>query len=116
MLRKNALSSTSSTDCAEAEGRISLRLNQSANAIGREGAAAITPGGLALDPGGAENAVLLARDLDVEPFLDDVDDLVDHQPHRAAVVGEHQDRLGAGSADIDALHLHQRHQLLAVLD
>ena len=36
---------------------------------------------------------LAARDLDVEPLLDDVDDLVDHQPHRAAVVGEHQDRL-----------------------
>ena len=38
---------------------------------------------------------LAAGDLDVEPLLDDVDDLVDHQTHRAAVVGEHQDRLGA---------------------
>ena len=36
MLRKNAESSTRSTDCAEAEGRISLRLNQSANAKGRK--------------------------------------------------------------------------------
>src|SRR5216683_616596 len=42
MLRKNALSSTSSTDCAAAEGRISLRLNQSANAIGRKWPTSIT--------------------------------------------------------------------------
>ena len=38
----------------------------------------------------------LAGDLDVQPLLDDVDDLVDHEPHRAAVVGEHQDRLRLG--------------------
>src|SRR6185437_15622252 len=72
-------------------------------------------GGLALDHGGAENAGLLARDLDVQLLLDDVDDLVDHEPHRAAVVGEHQDRLGARGLDVDPGHLHQRHQLLAVL-
>ena len=57
----------------------------------------------------------LAGDLDVQLLLDDVDDLVDHQPHRAAVVGEHQDRLDARGLDVDAGHLHQRHQLLAVL-
>ena len=34
-------------------------------------------------------------DLDVETVLDDVDDLVDHQPHGAAGVGEHQQRLRA---------------------
>ena len=34
-------------------------------------------------------------DLDVEPVLDDVDDLVDHEAHRAAGVGEHQQRLRA---------------------
>ena len=51
----------------------------------------------------------------MEPFLDDVDDLVDHQPHRAAVVGEHQDRLDARGPDADTVHLHQRHQLIAVL-
>ena len=56
-----------------------------------------------------------AGDLDVQPLLDDVDDLVDHEPHRAAVVGEHQDRLRAGGLDGDPVHLHQRHQLLAVL-
>ena len=56
-----------------------------------------------------------ARDLDVEPLLDDVDDLVDHKPHGALVVDEHQDRLRAGGPDLDALHLHQRHQLVAVL-
>ena len=37
----------------------------------------------------------VARQLDIEPLLDDVDDLVDHQPHRAALVGEHQQRLRA---------------------
>src|ERR1700730_1725887 len=42
MLRKNALSSTSSTDCELADGRISLRLNQSANAIGRKWPTSIT--------------------------------------------------------------------------
>ena len=52
-------------------------------------------GGLALDHGRTQNAVRLAGDLDVQPLLDDVDDLVDHEPHRAAVVGEHQDRLRA---------------------
>ncbi len=52
-------------------------------------------GGLSLDHGGAQNAFLAAGDLDVEFFLDDVDDLIDHKPHRAAIVGEHQDRLGA---------------------
>ena len=72
-------------------------------------------GGLALDHGGTENAVRLAGDLDVQPLLDDVDDLVDHEPHRAAVVGEHQDRLRALRLDRDPGHLHQRHQLLAVL-
>ena len=72
-------------------------------------------GGLALDHGGAQNAVLAAGDLDVEPFLDDVDDLVDHEPHRAAVIGKHQDRLGACGLDADPVHLHQRHQLVAVL-
>ena len=58
---------------------------------------------------------LAAGDLDVQPLLDDVDDLVDHEPHRAAVVGEHQDRLRALRLDVDPVHLHQRHQLLAVL-
>ena len=56
-----------------------------------------------------------AADLDVEPFLDDVDDLVDDEAHGAAVIGEHQDRLGALARDGDALHGDERHQLLAVL-
>ena len=41
----------------------------------------------------------VAADLDVEPVLDDVDDLVDHQAHRAAAVGEHQQRLRALALD-----------------
>ena len=72
-------------------------------------------GGLALDHGRAENALAGAGDLDVQLLLDDVDDLVDHEPHRAAVVGEHQDRLRPWRLDVDPVHLHQRHQLLAVL-
>ena len=70
---------------------------------------------LPLDDRGAENALLATRDLDVETLLDDVDDLVDHESHRAAVVGEHQDRLRAFGADRNAVHLHQRHELLAIL-
>src|SRR5450631_662366 len=41
-VRKNALSSTKSTDCAVTDSRISLRLNQSANAIGRKWPTSIT--------------------------------------------------------------------------
>ena len=40
-------------------------------------------GRLALDDGRAEHAGIVAGDLDVEAVLDDVDDLVDHQRHRA---------------------------------
>ena len=72
-------------------------------------------GGLALDHGRAQNAVLGARNLDGEALLDDVDNLVDHQAHGAAVVGEHQDRLAAGALHRHPGHLHQRHQLVAVL-
>ena len=54
-------------------------------------------GGLALDDRGAENARRGARQLDIEPLLDDVDDLVDHQAHGAALVGEHQQRLRAAA-------------------
>ena len=43
----------------------------------------------------AEHAGAVAADLDVELVLDDVDDLVDHEAHRAAAVGEHQQRLRA---------------------
>jgi hypothetical protein len=47
-------------------------------------------GRLALDHGRADEARLLGRQLDVEPVVDDVDDLVDHEAHGAIVVGEHQ--------------------------
>src|SRR5260363_471698 len=42
-------------------------------------------------------------------------DLVDDEAHRASLVGEHQDRLRARGLHRDAFHLHQRHQLIAVL-
>ena len=51
--------------------------------------------GLALDHGGAEDAGLSLGDLDVEALLDDVDDFVDHERHRAALVGKDQKRLRA---------------------
>src|ERR1700761_2125268 len=73
-------------------------------------------GRLPLDDGGAENTFARSSHLDVEALLDDVDDLVDHEPHRTTVVGEHQDRLAAGGADVHPGHLHERHQLLAVLN
>ncbi len=73
-------------------------------------------GGLALDHGGAENAGLLARDLDVERVLDDVDDLVDHERHAAHAVGEDEQRLRAVVLDLDAVvDADQRHQLAAIL-
>ena len=43
---------------------------------------------------------LLAAELDVEPLLDDVDDLVDHEAHGAVAVGEHEKRLRALGADL----------------
>ena len=95
MLRKKALSSTSSTDCAVDDGRISLRENQSANAIGRKWPTSITSVAWPLITAEPRMPSCCAGDLDVQPLLDDVDDLVDHEPHRAAVVGEHQDRLRA---------------------
>ena len=77
------------------DGRISLRREPVGERHRQEVADVDHLGGLALDHGRAENAVAGAGDLDVQPLLDDVDDLVDHEPHRAAVVGEHQDRLRA---------------------
>ena len=44
---------------------------------------------VAKDPGS------VARHLDVEPLLDDVDDLVDKESHGTAMIGEYQDRLRA---------------------
>ncbi len=58
----------------------------------------------------------VSADLDVERVVDDIDDLVDHQAHRPAFVGEDQQRLRAL-----ALHRHvvidwdERHELAAVL-
>ncbi len=73
-------------------------------------------GRLSLDDRGAEDARHVAADLDIEPVLDDVDDLVHDQAHRAARVGEHQQRLRAFLAHAHVLaDAHQRHQLPAIL-
>ena len=42
--------------------------------------------------------------LDLQRVLDDVDDLVDHETHGAALVGEHQERLHAFGAHGGARH------------
>ena len=72
--------------------------------------------GVALDHGIAEQAGTIACHLDVELVLDDVDDLVDHKSHGAAVRREHQDGLGAfllqAALGVDA---QQRHELIAIL-
>src|SRR6476660_8101352 len=68
------------------------------------------------DNGGAEHAWILTRNLNVEVVIDNVDDLVDHQRHRAASVGEHQQRLGALAFYTHVLaHADERHQMAAVL-
>ena len=73
-------------------------------------------GRLALDDRGAEDARHVAADLDVEPVLDDVDDLVDHEAHRASGIGEHQQRLRAFGAHAHVVaDADQRHELAAVL-
>src|SRR5688572_20416734 len=64
----------------------------------------------------AENALLIAADLDIEIFLDDVDDLVDHESHRPAAVGEHQQRLRTLAFDADVVvDANQGHKLAAIL-
>ena len=64
----------------------------------------------------AEDPGSVARHLDVEPLLDDIDDLVDDEAHGTTVVGEYQDRLGAllldGGLGVDP---QQRHELVTVL-
>src|SRR5665647_1718004 len=73
-------------------------------------------GRLALDDGGAEHAGVFADDLDIEAVFDDVDNLVDHQRHRAVAIREHQQRLGALALyAYGRIHADQWHQLTAVL-
>ncbi len=73
-------------------------------------------GRLTLDDRGTQNAGLAARQLDIEPLLDDVDDLVDHKSHGAALIGEHQQRLRAAALDAHiAIDRDQRHELTAIL-
>ena len=73
-------------------------------------------GRMSLDHGIAEHARTVAADFDLELVLDDVDDLVDHKPHGAALIGEHQDRLRAFFLQAGfVVDPQQRHQLLAIL-
>src|ERR1700694_4338223 len=113
MLRKNALSSTSSTDCDDCEGRISLRENQSANAIGRKWPTSITSVAWPLIT--AEPRMPISPPATSMLRRSSTMLMISSPTHRAAVVGEHQDRLGARGLDADPGHLHQRHQLVAVL-
>ena len=116
MLRKNGESSISSTRALLALRRLLLAAEPILEGERQEVADIDDFGGLALDDGGAEHAGIVAGDLNVEAVFDDVDDLVDHQRHRAAAVREHQQRLGALALDAHVLvHADQRHQLAAVL-
>ena len=47
-------------------------------------------GGGAFDNCVAEHAGTFAGYFDVQPLLDDVNDLVDDKSHRSALIGEHQ--------------------------
>src|SRR6266568_7134740 len=115
MLRKNAESSTSSSDFGPPDTGASLRRNQSWNASGRV-SDVDDLGGLAADHRAAERAGSLARHFDVQPVLDDVDDLVDCESHRAAAIREHQERLRTLGAQGElVLEPHQGHQLSAIL-
>ena len=116
MLRKNGESSTSSTERGAALCRLLLAAEPVLEGERQEVADIDDFGRLALDDGGAEHAGIVAADLNVEAVLDDIDDLVDHQRHRAGAVREHQQRLRALALHAHALaHAHQRHQLAAVL-
>ena len=63
----------------------------------------------------ADKARTLARDLDVEPLLDDVDDLVDDEAHAPAAIGKHQNRHGAILLELAAVDADERHELIAIL-
>src|SRR5271170_49747 len=74
-------------------------------------------GGAALDHSIAEHTRALACHLDVEPLLDDVDDLVHHEAHAAAAIGKHQDRLCAILLDATlGVDAQKRHELIAILN
>ena len=72
-------------------------------------------GGAALHHRIADKARTFARDLDVEPLLDDVDDLVDDEAHAPAAIGKHQNRHGAILLELAAVDADERHELIAIL-
>src|SRR6516165_620859 len=72
-------------------------------------------GGALADDGRAEEAGHLGGQLDLEPVLDDVDDLVDEQTHGPPVLGEYQHRLGLALGAINRfVHVHKRDEAAAV--
>jgi len=97
--------------------RISLRENQSAKAHGEEMTDVDHLGGVALDLRPSPKFHRYFRQPSIcSCFLDDIDDLVDHEPHRAP--GRRRTPKSTASPVLWTLtpgHLHQRHQLLAVL-
>src|ERR1700722_14518032 len=72
-------------------------------------------GGAALHDRIADKARTFARDLYVEPLLDDVDDLVDDEAHAPAAIGKHQNRHGAILLELAAVDADERHELIAIL-
>ncbi len=116
MLRKNGESSISRTARALALGRLILAAEPVLEGERQEVPDIDDFGRLAFDDGGAEHAGIFAGDLDIEAVFDDIDNLVDHQRHRAVAIREHQQRLGALALyAYGRIHADQRHQLTAVL-
>src|SRR3954467_695687 len=116
MLRKNGASSTNSTRCETPAPLLSpmqpvlKRERQKMTDIDHLGR-------LAFDYRRAKNAGTLAGQLHIEPLFDDVDDLVDHQSHGAALVRENQQRLRAVTFDLDVVAgRNEGHELAAILD
>src|ERR1700722_15689125 len=72
-------------------------------------------GGAALHDRIADKARTFARDLDVEPLLDDVDDLVDDEAHAPAAIEKPKNRHGAVLLELATVDADERHELIAIL-
>ena len=72
-------------------------------------------GCVAVDDGGAEQARLVAADLDVELVADHVEDLVDHQADMLVAVAQYQHRLVLAARSDFRIERHERHQAATIL-
>ena len=99
-----------------AELGLAVRAEPIVEGKGEEVAGVDDVGRLARDDRAAEVPFLVGAELDAELVLDDVEDLVDDEPHGAVAIGEDQDRLASFCLhDIARVDRDQRHELAAVL-